>query len=181
VAVGPELITTNRGSVGFMLDAGVRYRWLSAAIEAHGSPPLGATLGDHTVNFARLTGALLLCLHLFEPLFGCAKGETGKLLFPGSPNLAALAYDAAGGRIGLEQRVRPWFSIRMAVDVLGTINPPVVWRYTTQQPVFQLAGINVGLGLGALWAWEPEARRAARRPEGTTRIMNRQSPHRAAD
>ncbi len=148
-----DLVANDRGSLGLTLDAGVRYRFFSVGIEARGNPPLGATLTPNagSLNYARVTGALLVCGH-FEWVIGCAKGEAGRLLFPGAvPSEPALGYGAAGVRLGMEYPVVPQrFLLRMMADVGGTINPATIARQNVS--IFQVAGWSAGFGVGALFA-----------------------------
>jgi hypothetical protein len=125
-------------------------------IDVRGDPPLGSTVyrnGDETdrLRFARVTGALLLCGHV-DPLVACLKGQVGGLLFPGSvPPEPAQLYAAAGVLLGLEFRIAPSrFILRVDGELLPTIGPAPIASPT--QTVFQVARLNAGLGLKALFA-----------------------------
>jgi hypothetical protein len=154
--VWADLISSDRGSFGLTLDAGVRYGWFSVAGEARGDPPLGATSisikgSAVTMRFARVTGALLLCGH-YDVLVGCLKGQVGRILFPGTaPPESAQPYAAAGVRVGLEWPVvPPHFLLRLDAELLAPIN---LASYAIQgTSVFQVAGWNAGLGVGGLFA-----------------------------
>ncbi len=66
---------------------------------------------------------------------------------------AAALYGAAGVPLGLECPLVPAsLSLRLAAEVLGTIDPPTVTDESQKQVVFHVAGYNAGLGLGILWA-----------------------------
>jgi len=151
-----DLISSDRGSVGLTLDAGVRYGWFSVAVEGRGDPPIGSTvhgngLNGGSVSFARATGALVVCGH-YDVLVGCVKGQAGRILFPGTfpPEPAAL-YAAAGIRVGVEYPVVPQrISVRLDGEVLAPIDPAFIEHQ--KQTVFQVDGWNAGIGIGALFA-----------------------------
>jgi hypothetical protein len=151
VAVWPELIAAGFGSLGFSVEAGVRYKAFSAGIEAHGDPPLGSQsfqfLG--AVSFARVSGALVLCAH-YGWFVGCGVGDAGRILFPNHiiPYLpASVLYGAAGVRAGFELPVAPprlFFSTTF--DLRAPIHPA---SYAPRgNEIFRVAGPSVGLGLG---------------------------------
>jgi hypothetical protein len=150
-----DMFSTDRSSLGLTLDVGVGYRFFFVGIEARGNPAIGSTpfstYFDHgATRFARVTGAALLCAR-YNVLVGCLKGEAGRLLFPGSaPATPAQLYAASGVRIGLEWPVVPWFLLRLNAELLVPINPASI--VVNNQTVFQVAGWNAGLGLGALFA-----------------------------
>ena len=149
--VWADRISADRGSAGLTLDAGVRYGFFSVAGEAKLDPALGSTLvpDGGSVSFARATGAFLACAH-YGWFAGCAKGEAGRILFPNSvPSQPARTYGAVGVRLGLEFPVVPWFSVRVASELLPTINPAaIVYR---KQSELQVAGWDAGIGIGALF------------------------------
>jgi hypothetical protein len=104
-----------------------------------------------SLRFARIAGALLVCGHI-DPLVACLKGQAGGMLFPGSaPPLPAQLYIAAGIRLGLEFPITPSrFILRVDGELLPTIDAASITQL--QQTVFQVAGLNAGLGLTALFA-----------------------------
>ena len=147
-----DLISTDRGSLGITLDAGVRLGWFSVSGELRWDPSLGTTLIDYygRVSFSRVTGALLLCGHVGW-FVGCGAGVAGRLLFPGTlPPQPAQHYTAVGVRLGMEAPVAPpWFFLRVSGDVLLPIDPVLIVHQT--QSVFQVSGWNAGIGIGALF------------------------------
>ena len=153
-AVSADFISDSGGSLGVRLGAGVRWRAFTVEGEGQGDPALGTTsygtqARTGSVRFARATGALMLCAS-YSVLVGCLKGQGGKVWFPGSfPALAAIPYAAAGVRLGLEFPVVPWFLVRLSGELLPTINPASAT--VGSQTVFQVARLNAGLGLGALF------------------------------
>jgi hypothetical protein len=151
-AVWPELIANGWGSVGFTVDAGVRYRWASLGIEAHGDPPLGSQTfpGGVTVSFARVSGALLLC-GSWGWFTGCGVADVGSFIFPDHTAMpASTLYSAAGVRAGLEFPVVPArLFLRVGIDMRAPIRPPSYTFKSTS--IFQAAGPSVGLGLGLAW------------------------------
>jgi len=145
-------VTTDRAAVGVTVDLGLRYKWFGGAIEGRGDPPLGVTplAGGGSVNFARATGALLLCMY-YEWFVGCAKGEAGRLLLLGSAHTYTYGYGAAGVRLGLDFPVVPRrFFLRLAGEVLGPIDPTSIVT-SPKTSAIQVAGTNLGLGLGVLF------------------------------
>jgi hypothetical protein len=152
-----DWISSDRGSLGLTLDAGVRYYWGSVGIELRGDPAIGSTayvgnlMHSSSVRFARVTGALLVCGHI-DPLVACLKTEAGAMLFPGSvPSEPAQPYAAAGVRLGLEFAVKPSrLILRVNAEVLPTIDPASLANHNGT--VFQVAGWNAGLGLGGLFS-----------------------------
>jgi hypothetical protein len=151
--VWADHISDSGGSIGLTLDAGVRRGWFSAAVEGRGDPPIGSTPAPNagSVSFARATGALLLCTH-YNVLVGCLKGQVGRLLFSGTlPALPAQRYAAAGVRVGLEFPVVPWFLMRLDGELLPPIDPAPA-AYRNQTLLFQVAGLNAGIGLSAMFA-----------------------------
>jgi hypothetical protein len=148
-----DWISTDRGSVGFTLDASVRYLWGSVQVELRGDPPLGSTpVADYgPVRFARVTGALLACGHL-DPLVACLKGQVGGMLFPGTaPSQPAQFYAASGVRLGLEFPIAPSrFILHVDGELLPTIDPASFGR--AKGTAFQVAGWNGGIGLTALFS-----------------------------
>jgi hypothetical protein len=149
-------ISDDRGSIGLTLDASVRYYWGSVQIELRGDPALGTTVHtnaneSYSVRFDRITGALLACGHM-DPLVACLKGQVGAMLFPGSvPSEPAQLYAAAGILLGLEFPVTPSrFILRVDGELLPTIDPASI--APRGLPAFQVAGLNAGLGLRALFA-----------------------------
>ncbi len=148
-------VTTDRGVFGITLDAGVRYGWFSAAVEGRWDPPLGLKSIDQgsTLDYTRITGALLPCAH-FQWLVGCAKGEWGRILFNGTASpRSPRSYGAVGVRLGLEFPVAPpRFALTVAGEVLQNIDPASVTR--PNHSIFQVASTNGGLGLGVLVALE---------------------------
>jgi hypothetical protein len=132
-----DLISTDRGSLGLAVDAGVRLGWFSVNGEARWDPALGSIVVDDygQVSFGRVTGALLLCGHVGW-FVGCGVGSAGRLLFTGTiPPQPAQTYAAVGVRLG--------------GDVLIPIDPVSIT--TDTQTVFQVNGWNAGIGLGALF------------------------------
>jgi hypothetical protein len=104
-------------------------------------PPVG------TVNFARISAALILCGH-FSYFVGCAVGDTGRLFFTQRvPTLPpSVLYGALGVRAGIEVPVAGRLFLRTAVDLRAPISPS---SYTAARTtVFQASGPGVGLGLG---------------------------------
>jgi hypothetical protein len=150
-AVWPELIASGWGSLGFSADVGVRYRFLSANIEAHGDPSLGSqAVANGSVSFARMSGALLACAH-FVWFTGCAIGDAGRIFFPTRPPALppSTSYAAAGVRAGLDFPVAPpRFFLRAGMDLRAPIHP-VTYAPPRSSP-FQVAGLGLGLGLGVL-------------------------------
>ena len=153
-AVGPDFYATDGGALGFSADFGVRNRAFSAAIEAHGDPPLASRLvtGFGSVSEARAMGALLLCGH-YGYFIGCGQTAGGAILFPTrySSLPASTRYGAAGIRLGLEFEVAPRFFLRVGLDVFLPF-----WRTNFPGPpggssAFEIANPNWGLGLGGLW------------------------------
>jgi hypothetical protein len=146
-------ISDDQASLGLTLDASVRYYWGSVGIELRGDPPLGTStsLSGARVGFARVTGALLACGHM-DPLVACLKGQVGEVLFPGTiPSEPAQLYAAAGIRLGLQFPVTPsQFILRVDGELLPTIGAAPLTVHG--QTVFQVAGVNAGLGLGASFA-----------------------------
>src|SRR5262249_40795573 len=137
---------------GLSTEVGARYRAFSASAEVHGDPPLGAVTypGGAAVNFARVSGALLVCAHVGW-FAGCGVGDVGQFLFPHrAPVLPPSAfYGAVGVRAGLEFPVAPpRFFVRAAVDLRAPIHPVNYMFGNTA--VFQAAGPGIGLGLGFL-------------------------------
>jgi hypothetical protein len=152
-----DWISSDRGSLGLTLDASVRYLWGSVGVELRGDPAIGTTVipSGGSVSFARVTGALLLCGH-YEVFVGCVKGQVGGILFPGAlPPQPAQLYAAAGVRLGLEFPVAPSrFILRVDGELLPTIDPASIQN--AKQTVFQVVGLNAGLGLGALFALDKQ-------------------------
>jgi hypothetical protein len=153
-AAGADFFATDGGALGLSADFGVRYREFSAAIDAHGDPPLGSHLVTNvgSVSEARVMGALLLCGH-YGHFIGCGQAAGGAVLFPGHVPLlpASTRYGAAGIRLGLEFELAPRFFLRVGLDVLLPF-----WRtnFPGLQPggsVFEIISPNIGLGLGGLW------------------------------
>jgi hypothetical protein len=159
VAVWPELIADGWGSLGFTVDAGVRYRAVSFSAEIHGDPPLGSqTFQDvGAVGFARLSGAMLLCGH-WGWFVGCGVGDAGRFIFPDHvPALpASTFYGAAGVRAKLEFPVAPpLVFLSVAVDLRAPIPPVNYVARNAGTTVFETAGPAFGLGLGLLWELSP--------------------------
>jgi hypothetical protein len=157
VAVWPELIATGWGSFGFSAETGVRYRAVSASVEAHGDPPLGSVPYPNVgaVSFARVSGALLLCAH-FGWFVGCGVGDAGRFIFPNHGHLlpASLFYGAAGVRAGFEFPVAPpRVFVRVAADLRAPIHPAN--RVVAGVNIFEAAGPSFGLGLGLLAEFPP--------------------------
>jgi hypothetical protein len=147
-------VTTDRGAVGLTIDAGVRYSLFSAALEGRVDPPLGGPpiFGGGTANFTRVTGALLLCAH-YAWFVGCTKGEGGRLMLLGNVYPSTYRYAAVGVRLGLDfPAAAPRFYIRVAGELLGTINPATV--KFQNQGVLQVAGANTGAGFGVLFVMD---------------------------
>lgn len=149
-ALWPELIASGWGSIGLALDAGLRYRALSASVELHGDPPLGSSAFPSKINVsvARVSGALNLCGHAGW-FVGCALADVGRFVFPTHPNTlpASIFYGAAGVRMGLEFPVAPpRIFLRAALDLRAAIRPATYVR--SDSVVFASAKLSGGLGLG---------------------------------
>jgi hypothetical protein len=148
-----DWISTDRGSVGFTVDASLRHMWGSVQVELRADPPMGSTPVPSygTVRFARVTGALLACGHL-DPLRACLKGQVGGVLFPGTfPAQPAQLYAAAGVQLGLEFPIAPSrFILRVDGELLPTIAPASFGMGS--MTAFQVAGWNGGIGLTALFS-----------------------------
>jgi hypothetical protein len=144
------LIADGWGSLGFTVDAGVRYRAVSFSVEAHGDPPLGSDVYQSVgaVSFARLSGALLLCGH-WGWFTGCGVGDAGRFIFPDHVTAlpASVFYGTAGVRANLELPIAPpWAFLRVGLDLRAPIHPA---SYRPQgTTIFEVAGPSVGLGLG---------------------------------
>jgi hypothetical protein len=155
-AVWGDGFAEHRISLGFTLDAGIRYRWFSAAIEARGDPPIGVTWDPNAANLGRFTGALLVCGHPAAPaewVVLCLKGEAGAALFP-TPlpdGTTQKLYSAGGLRFGLEIPVAP---PQLLLRVLGDLQAPFVGLAPVgndKGTVFEFAKFNGGLGVGLVY------------------------------
>jgi hypothetical protein len=125
-----EQYAAGQASLGFTVDAGLRYRIGSASVEVHGDPPLGPTVTNAgNLSVARVTGAFLPCL-LFEWVVLCGKIEAGRLLFPVAPEpLLPTYYRAAGVRVSLNfPAVPPRFKLGLGVEILAPIDPAFIHR-----------------------------------------------------
>ena len=124
-ATGALGITPN-ASLGGTLGAGVRWRFLSVALEGFAAPPISSTAtGGGTYSAWPLLASLVPCVHL-GPAFGCGVLQAGAVFASSEGSGARSAsypWGAAGGRVGVLIPLRgPWL-LRARADLLGDMSP----------------------------------------------------------
>jgi hypothetical protein len=161
VTAGVESVASGWGSLGLAAEVGARYRFVSLDFEAHGNPSLQAVMfpGHGSVNFSRVSGALLLCGHVGW-LAACGVLDEGRVIFPN--HLAALPpstpYTAAGARAALEipvPVVPPRLFLRAMVDLRTTIRPAPYVDSTGTPTYFAPAAPGFAFGGGLLLELPP--------------------------
>ncbi len=112
-------------SVGGTLEAGVRWRALSLAVEGRADAPAGRSAeGGGAVRASLLEVSLVPCLHA-GLVFACGLGSLGSLRGVGSgvpqPRDAATLFGAAGLRLGVELPLSKVLSLSFHGDLAATL------------------------------------------------------------
>ncbi len=151
-----------RPAAAFTLDLGLRWPLASVSVEGRATLPAGAIVdagtsaasaGNHHLEIALTTAALVPCLH-YRALVGCARVEAGDLRATGTITQHTL-YAAGGGRVGADVPITPQLSARLAVDLMApfrevTFCPDPRLACNPGDPTFLwgTSPVNVGLGGG---------------------------------
>jgi hypothetical protein len=164
-APGPAIVVGVRGAAAFgtapvvtgafTLDVGLRWKFVSVAVEGRADVPVTGEVGGKVqLHTSLLAGSAVPCGH-YGWFFGCGVLSAGRIAWE-SPPIKLLsqgnwAYVAGGLRAGVEIPVTAWLSISASGDLL--VQPPVgkvaVWFSGTGWRPSLLAGIaGAGIAVG---------------------------------